>query len=93
MRIDVKKFARLARIKLNPRESKTFGEDLKDILNYFEELQDLDTKKVSPMTGGTDIQNVFRDDELNPKKYRPTGGTEQFPEQKDGYLKVPKVFE
>lgn len=92
MKFDVEKFARLARIKLTPKESKEFTDSLGDILDHFEELQGLDTKKVSPMTGGTDAQNVFRDDKYS-KENRVSGGVDQFPESKDGYLKVPKVFE
>ena len=93
MKIDVGKFARLARIKLTPGESKKFGDDLKGILNHFEELQDVNTKSVHPMAGGINSQNVFRDDKSDHEASRPTGGANQFPESKDGYLKVPKVFE
>ncbi len=43
------------------------------------------------MTGGTSLTNVFRDDEINKDKLE--GGTDQFPESKNGYLKAPKIFE
>lgn len=91
MKFDIEKFARLAKIKLTTKESKELSKDLEGILNHFEELQELDTEKVLPMTGGTLLKNVFREDKE--EEYRISGGVENFPESKDGYLKVPKVFE
>lgn len=88
---NVEKFARLARIKLSPKESEKIGEDLQGILDHFKELETVDTKAVEPMTGGTSLTNVFRDDEINKDKLE--GGADQFPESKNGYLKAPKIFE
>jgi len=90
MEFDIEKFARLARIKLTPKESKKLSKDLEGILGHFEELQEIDTSKVSPMTGGTLLKNVFREDKE--EKKRISGGVKNFPESKEGYLKVPKVF-
>jgi len=89
---DIEKFARLARIKLTPQESKKIGHDLRDILGHFEELETVDTKNVKPMTVGTSLSNIFREDETQ-QKSKPEGGTDQFPETKNGYLKAPKIFD
>ncbi len=88
---DLEHLAKLARIALDPREEEKLLKDLGSILEYFKELQKLDTKNVAPMTGGTDLRNVFRDDEERANTNR-GAGTEAFPEKKDGYLKVPPVF-
>lgn len=93
MKFDVEKYARLARVKLTSKESKKISEDLESILDHFKELQELDTKDVLPMTGGTSFKNVFRDDESESEDYRVSSGVEEFPEVSDGYLKVPKIFE
>jgi len=93
MKIAVKKYAHLARVKLSGKETSKLDKDLQKILDHFRELEGLDTKGVNPMTGGTEAQNVFRDDKSDTRKHRPTGGADHFPEEKDGYLKVPKVFE
>ena len=90
MKFDVKKYAYLARIKLAPEESEKIGKDLQSILNHFKELGELDTEKVKPMTGGTALKNIFREDK--PSKDHKAGGTDQFPEKKDGYLKAPKIL-
>lgn len=92
MKFDVKKFAELARIKITPKEEKQFGKDLAKILKHFEELQELNTEKVPPVTGGTSMKNIFREDSVREKK-RKSDISGCFPETKDGYLKVPNVFE
>ena len=97
MRFDIKYFAKLARIKLTSDEEKKFEKDLGEILDHFKQLQEVDTSEVQPMTGGTELRNVFREDESNPTSLKLRGarggGVEQFPEKKDDYLRVPKVFE
>jgi len=84
--------AKLARIELDPKEEEKILKDLMEILDYFKELEALDTKNVHPMTGGTDLENIFRDDAERENTDRGRG-VESFPEAKNGFLKVPKVFE
>ena len=82
----------LARIEIDPKKEDKFLSDFKSILGHFEELANLDTSGVVPMTGGTMLQNVTREDEFNDIKDQGKG-VANFPESKDGYLKVPPVFE
>ncbi|MGB7957596.1 MAG: Asp-tRNA(Asn)/Glu-tRNA(Gln) amidotransferase subunit GatC [Minisyncoccia bacterium] len=84
--------AELARIKLDPKEEDKLIKDLGSILGHFEELRALDTKTVPPMMGGTDLRNVFRDDTERENTNR-GAGVDAFPESKNGFLKVPSVFE
>lgn len=101
MKFDIKYFAKLARIKLTSDEEKRFERDLSEILEHFKQLQEIDTSEVKPMTGGTELRNVFREDEPQDPTSPPAGGfrgasrtgVEQFPEKKDDFLSVPKVFE
>ena len=90
--MDLSHLAKLARIELDPKEEKKLLADLEKILDHFKELQALDTKNVLPMTGGTDLMNVFREDDERENTNR-GAGTDAFPESKDGYLKIPPVFE
>ena len=92
MNFDIKYFAKLARIRLTGEEEKRFSKDLGEILEHFKQLQELDTSEVEPMTGGTELRNVFREDEPREARLDRTG-VEQFPEKKDDFLRVPKVFE
>ena len=84
--------ATLARIQLAPEEEAKLLKDLSEILGYFTELQKLDTTNVAPMTGCTDLRNVFRNDTERENTNR-GAGIESFPENENGFLKVPPVFE
>ncbi len=88
----LKHLAELSRIEIAAKDEAKFLLDFKSILGHFEELSGLDTSGVAPMTGGTSLKNVVREDEFN--EIKDLGkGVEAFPEAKDGYLKVPPVFE
>ena len=89
---ELRHLAELARIELDPQEEEKLLKDLGSILDYFKELQKLDTANVPPMTGGTDLRNIFRDDTERENTNR-GAGVEAFPESESGFLKVPPVFE
>ena len=86
------RLAKLARIELDPKEEEKFLKDLSEILDYFKQLEELDTAKIAPMTGGTELKNIFRGDAERENTDR-GAGVESFPETKNGLLKVPPVFE
>jgi aspartyl-tRNA(Asn)/glutamyl-tRNA(Gln) amidotransferase subunit C len=89
---ELEHLAKLARIELDPKEEEKLLKDLDSIMGHFKVLQELDTTNVAPMTGGTDLVNALRDD-LERESTNQGAGTEAFPESKNGYLKVPPVFE
>ena len=64
---DLEHLAELARIDLKAGEEKKLTKDLSNILDYFKELQELNTDGVEPMTGGTDLKNALREDQLSQK--------------------------
>jgi aspartyl-tRNA(Asn)/glutamyl-tRNA(Gln) amidotransferase subunit C len=93
---ELEHLTRLSRIEVDPKEEDKLLADLGAILDHFKELQALDTTNVPPMTGGTDLVNVFREDgeEAGGRENTNRGaGVDAFPESKDGYNKVPPVFE
>ena len=84
--------AALARLKLDGRDTEKLARDLEHILEYVGELNAVDTEGVLPMTGGTRLLNVLRED--GAVLDDDTGkGVGAFPESEDGFLKVPPVFE
>jgi len=83
--------AELARIELKPGEEEKLLKDLAEILGHFEELKTLDTSHVHPMSGGTHLKNVFREDS-NSRDTNLGAGKELFPEKEEGLLKIPPVF-
>ncbi|HVO28757.1 MAG TPA: Asp-tRNA(Asn)/Glu-tRNA(Gln) amidotransferase subunit GatC [Candidatus Paceibacterota bacterium] len=89
---ELEHLADLARIELDPKEEEKLLKDLGNILERFNELKELDTSAVAPMTGGTDLVNSLREDGERENTNR-GAGTEAFPETKAGFLKIPPVFE
>lgn len=87
--------ADLARLELTEKESEGFLADLGKILEHFAELQEVNTDNVTPMTGGTALKNVMREDEIFAENHYTDSGKimKQFPEHEKGYLKVPPVFD
>jgi len=88
----LKHLAKLARLELGEAEEKKLLKDLQKILDYFEELKRVDTENVEPLSGGTEIKNAFREDAEREDTNR-SAGTAAFPETRDGFLKIPPVFE
>ncbi len=77
-------------MELSEKEEKSLLKDLEKILSYFEELKEVDTESVAPMSGGTFSENVFRKSDSSLPKER---AIQSFPETEKGFLKVPPVFE
>lgn len=88
---DLEHLAELARIELREGEENKLQKDLGAILDYFKELQSVNTDGVEPMTGGTELKNILREDVAGGTD--DTGkGPEQFPDKQEGFLRVPPVF-
>ena len=91
---EVEHITKLARIKLSEDEKEKYEKELSGILDFVEQLNEVDTSQVEPMTGGTDFKNVYRPDEQVSQdlENKQTEMIEAAPEQKDGYIKVKSVF-
>ncbi|MBI3046384.1 MAG: Asp-tRNA(Asn)/Glu-tRNA(Gln) amidotransferase subunit GatC [Candidatus Harrisonbacteria bacterium] len=88
---DLEHLAELARIDLKAGEEGKLLKDLGAILDYFKELQSVNTDGVAPMTGGTEFKNVLREDAAGGTD--DTGkGSDAFPDKQGSYLRVPPVF-
>ena len=81
--------AKLARINITKDEEEKLVSDAEGILRHFEDLAEVDTSNVEPMTGGVNFINKTREDEFDPEISGK--GRENFPEMKGDYLKVPAV--
>lgn len=66
----VRKVANLARLELTPAEEEQFTPQLNGILEYFEQLSQLDTSDVPPTARAIDVSNVTRPDDLQPDEAR-----------------------
>ena len=61
---DVKRLARLCRLKLSDQEVDKYQTELSSILNYVEILQSVDVSGLEPTSQVTGLHNVVRPDEL-----------------------------
>lgn len=84
--------AALSRLEFSPAEEEKLLRDLQSILGYVSELRSVDTENVQPMSGVANSRNVFREDADRESTNRGSD-TRAFPQSKDGFLKVPPVFE
>lgn len=62
---EVKKIAKLSRIRLTDEEIAHFTTELSGIFKWVEMLQDIDTKNVLPMASVPNMQLPSRDDVVN----------------------------
>lgn len=62
---DVQHLAQLSSLQLSEEEVVSLGADLQAIIGYIEQLSELDTSGVEPTYQVTDLQNVWREDEVN----------------------------
>jgi aspartyl-tRNA(Asn)/glutamyl-tRNA(Gln) amidotransferase subunit C len=62
----VEHVAKLARLGLTPKEVEKFQTQLSNILDYVEQLNEVDTDAVEPTAQVTGLQNVMREDRAMP---------------------------
>ncbi len=90
-REQVHKVAHLARLELTPEEEEKFTTQLGSILDYFQELSQLDVSDVPPTTRAIDVSNVTRVDDLQPYAER-EAILQGAPDLSDLFFKVPKIL-
>lgn len=90
-REQVRKVALLARLELTPEEEEKFTTQLGSILDYFEQLSELDVTNVQPTTRAIDVSNVTRADELQPYSDRESL-LNSAPNREDEFFRVPKIL-
>lgn len=61
--MDIKHIAKLARIKLTEKEEEKFSKELSSVLDFINQLNEVDTSKVEPAYQITGLVNSFRPDE------------------------------
>ena len=62
MKIDIKKIAKLANLKIKPEDEEKFEKQLNEILGYVEKLKEVDTKGIEITSQVTGLENVTRED-------------------------------
>lgn len=88
---EVEKVAKLARIEITEQEKEKFAKQLTGILDYVNQLSEVNTENVLPNSQVTELNNVMRADEVKPYK-NSAGLVEKAPESRDGQVKVKSIL-
>ena len=88
----VARIARLARIAVPEEELEPLAVELSHILEWIEQLNEVDTEGVPPMTSVAAMRLAWREDRVTDGG-RPEDILANAPERQDGYFVVPKVVE
>jgi aspartyl-tRNA(Asn)/glutamyl-tRNA(Gln) amidotransferase subunit C len=89
---DVKKIAKLARIKLNEEEVQKHQGELNKIFSWIQQLQEVNTDDVEPMFSVDDRNLKTREDVVTETSFKDEV-LKNAPNAKYGYYVVPKVVE
>lgn len=89
---DIRYLATLSSLELTDEEILSMQTDIASILTYIEQLSELDTEGVEPTYQVTDLENIWRSDDIN--DYGLDGQTlvELSPDHTANQIKVPKVL-
>ena len=89
---EVRHIANLARLKFTDEEISKYTKDLASIVEFADELNEVDVKDVMPTAHILDIRNVFRKDEVH-SSYDREKLLQNAPSKAAGCISVPQVVE
>ncbi len=90
---EIQHIADLARLELTGEEIKIYGGQLSQILDYVNQLQEVDTTDIEPTAQVTGLENVWREDNtLAWKKSERESSLEQAPDMENNQIKVKRIL-
>jgi len=90
-REDVLRLARLARIDLDESEIERFTGEFAAILQYVEQLQNVDVSGLEPTVQVNNLSNVMRSDKVVDYGYKAKKLLENVPQTENGQIKVKRM--
>jgi aspartyl-tRNA(Asn)/glutamyl-tRNA(Gln) amidotransferase subunit C len=91
-RDDVLKLAQLARLDLSEDEVESYKNELAEILQYVEQLDNVDVEGLEPTSQVTGLVNVEREDVTKDYGYTPGDLLKNVPETLDNHIKVKRML-
>jgi aspartyl-tRNA(Asn)/glutamyl-tRNA(Gln) amidotransferase subunit C len=91
-RATVEYVAALSRVELSADELETFSRQLAEILDYINQLNELDTSDVAPLAQAVEVPNVLRDDGVR-ASLDVDKALANAPERTGQFYKVPAVLD
>lgn len=89
-REDVEHISWLASIKISDEEKEKFVDQFNSILDYFHQLDEVDTEGIEPTYRVVDLANVFRED-VACKSLAQEEALKNAPRRENGYFKSPRI--
>lgn len=80
----------LAKLQLTPEEKVKAGQDMEEMIDYFDKMNELDTEGVEPLTHIFNMGNVMREDEVT-NGDGSDSALKNAPERQDRAFVVPKT--
>ena len=91
---EIKHIAKLARLELTDIELKKYGGQLSAVLNYIDQLKEVDVKGIEPTAQVTGLENVLREDEIKDWDEKEIeAALKDAPEREEKFIKVKRVIE
>lgn len=87
---DVEHISWLASIKIADQEKEEFVAQLGSVLEYFQQLDEVETKDVEPTYRVVDLANIFRDD-IPDESLDQEEALSNAPRKEEGYFKSPRI--
>lgn len=87
---DVEHISWLASIKIEDEEKDEFVEQFNSILEYFHQLDEVDTDGVEPTYRVADLANIFRED-VAFESLTQEEALKNAPRRENGYFKSPRI--
>lgn len=88
----ISRLEKLARLRLDAPERDKLATDLTRILDMVDKLQTLDTQGVEPLVYLSEVDNVFRGDEVK-SQLSQAEALQNAPKHDGQFFRVPKVIE
>lgn len=95
MKIDqasLQKIAHLARLNFDAQGAEKMSKDLSQVLDWVDQLQEVSTEDVIPLTNMSSEINAFRADEVG-EQLSQEQALKNAPKKDNGFFTVPKVME
>lgn len=96
---EIKHIAELSRLSLSEAEERLYGEQISSILDYVKILDEIDLEKIKEinkslsLSGGvSELENVWREDELKVNSEEEIKAALSQAELEDNYVKVKRVL-
>jgi aspartyl-tRNA(Asn)/glutamyl-tRNA(Gln) amidotransferase subunit C len=89
----IEHIAKLSKLELSKEEKELYSDQLSQVLEYVEQLSEVDTVKVEPLSNVTGLENVTRADEILESGIKHVDIQKNAPKFDESSFVVPGVFE